>query len=230
MLIPNRIKIIIGIALLLVAPTALADTLTVPSKDFPTLTDAGLSVEDGDTITLAGDIDEGTCLLRGNRAYTLEGNGHTIHGGVLILNGEPEDQIIIRDVQFINDTATNEVGWTPCVRIASGNSVDLIGCDFEAPTSYAVTGFCFTDETQPSGGPIRMVDCTDASYGVFSCEHDVWLCNTDIATIGSAPVYHDHDCDGSIGLGDLLAVIAGWGTQYWLTDLLNVIANWGATL
>ena len=48
-----------------------------------------------------------------------------------------------------------------------------------------------------------------------------------IGELIDAPCSGDINSDGGVGVDDLLAVIAGWGTPYNVDDLLRVISNWG---
>ena len=93
------------------------------------------------------------------------------------------------------------------LRLGANISGDFGGCDHEPCHAFiANTWECRS----------KFVGIDTYGTGTVNVEHT-----------GEEPLQLEYDCDGVMGLGDLLAVIAGWGTDYGLDDLLNVIAHWG---
>ena len=208
-------------------------TVTVGAGgDFATITDAINSVGEYSTINIGPgtyeellDLEGKNLTIRGTsgpEATIVDGT----HSGIVLnmLSGE-DDTTLIEGLTITNGQFSMASGVrcnsNPTIRncVISNNNANAVvaGLMSSGKIGPTIEDVLFCNNSVGEDQDAHLWGYwTDAGNVVFQDDCEV------------APCDGDFNGDTSVGVDDLLTVIAGWGNPYTVDDLLQVIANWGS--
>ncbi len=150
------------------------------------------------------------CIAWANTPNSLWGEAQISYSN--IESGWPGcDFCILADPLFVNPDAGNfRIGaGSPCIDLGNNTAVPK-GIDTDLDGAPR-----FMDDPDTNDCPQPGADCGIAPI-------------VDMGTYEfQPPCQWDLDTNGSVGVGDLLILLANWGNPYGVPDLLALLANWG---